>query len=126
MEDMRTFEDFWPFYVREHSNETNRMLHFLGTSLAMGSVVAGLVTGKKGFFAAAPLRGYSFAWVGHFLVEGNKPATFKHPLWSLRGDFVMWGKMVSGKMAAEVERVMQSETAGAATELAYVPSETLN
>jgi hypothetical protein len=126
MEEMRTFEDFWPFYVREHSNETNRMLHFLGTSLAVGSVVAGLVTGKKGFFAAAPLLGYGFAWVGHFMVEGNRPATFKHPLWSLRGDFVMWKKMVTGQMAAEVERARESEAAGAATEKAYVPSETLN
>jgi len=126
MEEMRTFEDFWPFYVREHSNETNRMLHFLGTSLAMGSVVAGVVTGKKAFFAAAPLLGYGFAWIGHFVVEGNRPATFKHPLWSLRGDFVMWSKILRGTMAAEVERAHQNEAAAAATERAYSPSETLN
>ncbi len=106
--EMRTFEEFWPFYVREHANKTNRMLHFVGTTLAMGSVAAGLLTGKKAFFLAAPVLGYGFAWAGHFLVEGNKPATFKYPAWSLRGDFVMWGKIVAGKMDAEVERVKKS------------------
>ena len=77
--EMRSFEDFWPFYVREHQSETNRTLHFVGTTLAMGSVAAALLTRRPAFLLAAPVLGYGFAWVGHFLVEGNKPATFKHP-----------------------------------------------
>jgi hypothetical protein len=103
--EMRTFEDFWPYYVREHQSETNRTLHFVGTTLALGSVAAGLLTRRAAFFLAAPVLGYGFAWVGHFFVEGNKPATFTHPLWSLRGDLVMWWKTVNGTMGAEVERV---------------------
>ncbi len=106
--DLRTFDDFWPHYVREHSHETNRTLHFVGLTLAMGSAAAGLVTRRPGFFLAAPLLGYGFAWVGHFLVEGNRPATFTHPLWSLRGNFVMWWKTATGAMAAEVERAATS------------------
>lgn len=106
-QEMRSFEEFWPFYVGEHANPTNRGLHFVGTTLSMGSVAAALLTRRPAFLLAAPLLGYGFAWIGHFLVEGNRPATFKHPLWSLRGDFVMWGKMVAGKMDAEVERVMK-------------------
>jgi hypothetical protein len=105
--EMRSFEDFWPFYVREHAHETNRKLHFVGLSLAMGSVAIGLLTRRPAFFLAAPVLGYGFAWVGHFVVEGNTPATFKYPLWSLRGDFEMWWKMASGTMNAEVERVMK-------------------
>ncbi|APR81454.1 Hypothetical protein A7982_06803 [Minicystis rosea] len=103
-----TFEDFWPFYVREHANPTNRKLHFVGTSLAMATVATALLTKRRALLLAAPVFGYGFAWVGHFLVEGNRPATFKHPLWSLRGDFRMWWKMATGTMDAEVERVTQA------------------
>jgi hypothetical protein len=103
--EMRTFEDFWPYYVRQHANETNRTLHVVGMTLTLGSVAAGLLTRRASFFLAAPVFGYGFAWVGHFFVEGNKPATFTYPLWSLRGDLLMWWKTVSGTMRAEVERV---------------------
>jgi hypothetical protein len=109
--EMHTFDDFWPHYVREHAHPTNRALHFVGTTLVIGSVAAGLLTRRPGFFLAAPVFGYGFAWVGHFLVEGNRPATFTHPLWSLRGDFVMWWKMATGTMAAEVERAATSNGA---------------
>lgn len=103
-----SFEEFWPFYVREHANKTNRTLHFIGTTLAMSSVAAALLTKRRALLLAAPVFGYGFAWVGHFMVEGNKPATFKHPLWSLRGDFKMWWLMANGAMDAEVERVTSS------------------
>jgi len=101
-----SFEEFWPFYVREHANDTNRALHFVGTTLALTSVAAGLLTGRRSFFVAAPVLGYGFAWVGHFVFQGNKPATFKYPAWSLRGDLVMWWKTVNGTMADEVARVV--------------------
>ncbi len=106
--EMRSFEDFWPFYVRAHASETNRMLHFAGLTLAMGSVAAGLLTRRLSFFLAAPVVGYGLSWIGHYGVEGNVPATFGHPAWSLRGDFVMWWKTLNGTMGAEVERVMKS------------------
>ena len=104
-----TFEDFWPFYVRAHSKKTTRMLHFLGTSAGVTSAIAGALTGKLGWVLAAPVLGYGPAWIGHFVFEGNVPATFGHPLWSLRADFVMLSKMLRGTMDAEVERVMQRE-----------------
>lgn len=114
--DFQSFEDFWPFYVHEHANKTNRRLHFVGTSIALGCVAAGLVTGRKAFFLAAPVAGYGFAWVGHFVFEKNRPATFKHPLWSLRGDFKMWAMTVAGKMDEEVDRVMREYAAVEAAE----------
>jgi hypothetical protein len=106
--EMRSFEDFWPFYVRAHANETNRTLHFVGLTLAVGSAALGLLTRRPALLLAAPVLGYGFAWVGHFAVEGNTPATFGHPLWSLRGDFEMWWKIATGTMNEEVERVMKS------------------
>ncbi len=103
--DFETFEDFWPYYVHEHQDPTNRVLHYVGTSLAIGTVAAAALTLNPAWLIATPIVGYGPAWIGHFLIEKNRPATFKHPLWSLRGDFRMLKYAALGKMAAEVERV---------------------
>jgi hypothetical protein len=107
--ELRSFDEFWDFYVSEHKSKANRILHFIGTTAAMGCLATAAITRKKRFVLAAPVVGYGFAWVGHFFVEKNKPASFKHPLWSLRGDFKMWSLMVRGKMQAEVDRVIADE-----------------
>ena len=104
-----SFEEFWPFYVREHSKKTTRTLHFVGTSLAMASVAAALVSKRRGLLLAAPVVGYGLAWIGHFFVENNRPATFKYPAWSLRADMVMWWKTATGAMDAEVDRVLYQD-----------------
>lgn len=104
-----SYEEFWPFYVREHSNKLNRTLHVIGTSAALGCVAAAAITRRPLFLLAAPIIGYGFAWAGHFLVQKNKPATFDYPLWSLRGDLEMLAKTFAGTMDAEVERVMAGE-----------------
>lgn len=115
-EKFESFEEFWPFYVKEHSDKTNRRLHFVGTSLALACVAGAVLTRRKWLLLAAPVAGYGFAWVGHFVIQKNRPATFKHPLWSLRGDFKMWAKMLDGTMDAEVERVMREEAVVARAE----------
>jgi hypothetical protein len=109
-----SFEEFWDFYVGEHKEPWNRRLHFVGTTLAMGCIAGGLLTKRRWLLLAAPAFGYGFAWVGHFFVEKNKPASFKYPLWSLKADFVMWSKIATGKMNAEVERVLAKQRAAQA------------
>jgi len=84
VERFQTFEEFWPFYVREHSNKLNRTLHVIGTTGAIGCLAAAAITRRPLFLLAAPIVGYGFAWFGHFVVQKNKPATFTYPLWSLR------------------------------------------
>jgi hypothetical protein len=106
--EIRSFEEFWPFYVREHQNETNRMLHFVGTTLAGGVIAAAALTRRPALLLAFPVVGYGFAWVGHFLFEGNKPASWSYPAWSFRGDLVMWWKTATGTMNDEVARVVAS------------------
>jgi hypothetical protein len=101
---MNTFAEFWPFYVREHSRPLTRGLHYIGTTGVIASVLAAVTVGPLKLLALAPLFGYGFAWAGHFFVEHNRPATFKHPLWSLAADFVMYGKMLRGQMAQEARR----------------------
>ncbi len=115
-----TFEEFWPHYVREHAKKSTRTLHFVGTSLAMACVGGAVVLRKPSLLLLAPLVGYG-PWVSHFFIEGNRPATFTHPLYSLRADFVMWRKILDGTMDAEVERAVRGEatsTRAGATEAA--------
>jgi len=107
--EMKTFEEFWPYYVRAHSEKGNRRLHFIGTTAALALAAGGVVFRRPSMLLLAPVVGYGCAWIGHFFIEGNVPATFGHPLWSLKADFIMWSKMIQGSMDAEVERVMKSE-----------------
>lgn len=100
----KTFEDFWPYYVHEHSSSVNRALHFVGTTGVLACLGTAVLTRSRLALLTAPLLGYGFAWLGHFYVEKNRPATFKYPLWSLRADFVMYKKMLTGQMPAELER----------------------
>ena len=105
----QSFEEFWPFYVGEHKNPVNRALHYAGTSMAVGAVATAAVTLNPLWLLAAPVVGYGPAWVGHFFIEKNKPASWTYPLYSLRGDFRMLGYALRGKMADEVRRVCAAE-----------------
>ena len=99
-----SFATFWPFYLREHSKPRTRALHYIGTSLVVLLAIAALVTGRWLLFAALPLAGYFFAWIAHFGVEKNRPATFTYPLWSLVADFKMWWLWLTGRISPELER----------------------
>lgn len=101
----QTFDDFWPFYLGEHSDPLNRKLHIVGTSVAIGFAAWNVVRGRPGRALLAPLFGYGPAWVGHYIIEKNRPATFTHPLWSLRGDLKMAKLAWTGKLDAELERL---------------------
>lgn len=101
----KTYKDFWPFYLKEHSSTMNRKLHFVGTSLVFIILFYSLWTQNWLLMIALPVVGYAFAWVGHFLVEKNRPATFTYPLWSLRGDFQMFFYTLTGKLESEIESI---------------------
>jgi hypothetical protein len=93
-----SFREFYPFYLSEHRNSICRRLHFVGTSLVIGIVFAAILHDNLSWLWFALLAGYGFAWVGHFVFEKNRPATFKHPLYSFCGDWVMWKDMLIGKI----------------------------
>ena len=102
-ERIQSFAEFWPFYVREHSSPASRALHFIGSTLSL-MVIAGATSTALGLLLAAPVVGYGFAWVGHFSIEKNKPASFKYPLWSFFADWKMWSLMLTGRMGNEVAK----------------------
>lgn len=103
-----SFADFWPHYVAEHSRPATRAFHFFGTTAGLFCLIAFLSMGKWWLFPLALVPGYGAAWISHFLIEKNRPATFQHPLWSFLGDYKMIALMISGKMGAEVERVRRT------------------
>lgn len=94
----RSFRDFYPFYLSEHGNRTCRRLHVIGSSLVLATLALALVTRHWILLAALPVVGYGFAWVGHFAFEKNRPATFKYPLYSIAGDWVMFAQVLSGRI----------------------------
>lgn len=95
--EFKTFEAFWPYYLKEHRHPLNRWLHFAGTTL-VNLCLLGTLTGRPWMLLLAPLCGYGFAWVGHFGIERNRPATLTYPAWSLRGDYRMYGLMLRGRL----------------------------
>lgn len=92
------FADFYPFYLSEHRDPTSRRLHVIGTGLVIATVLVALLTQRFSLLWLLPLVGYGFAWAGHFFFEKNRPATFRHPLYSLAGDFVMFKDVISGRL----------------------------
>jgi hypothetical protein len=100
---IRSFADFWPDYVRAHARARTRVLHAIGSVLAVVNLGLAFAV-NLWFLIAVPIVGYAFAWYAHFFVEHNKPATFEHPFYSLAADYRMLFLMMAGRMDAEVER----------------------
>lgn len=100
----RSFGEFWPFYVCEHSRPATRALHAAGTLASTALLVGLAASGRWRWLPAALVVGYGFAWAAHFFVEHNRPATFKHPLWSFIADYKMVALMLAGRMGEEVAR----------------------
>ena len=98
MKQFSSFKEFYPFYLGEHSNLTCRRLHFVGTWLVLAVPLAAWLRAEPVLLWLMPVVGYGFAWVGHFFFEHNRPATFKYPLYSLMGDWVMWKDVLTGKV----------------------------
>ncbi|MCF7204043.1 Mpo1-like protein [Pseudomonas oligotrophica] len=93
-----SFAEFYPFYLAEHRNRTCRRLHFAGSLLVLAILAYALASGQWLWLLAMPVAGYGFAWVGHFVFEKNRPATFQYPLYSFMGDWVMLRDMLTGRL----------------------------
>lgn len=105
---IESFEEFWPFYIGEHRVPVGRGLHYAGTSAATLLLAYLVYSGRLWLVPVMFVVGYGPAWIAHFFIENNKPASFKYPLWSLRADYKMLGLALRGKMAAEVTRLYGS------------------
>jgi hypothetical protein len=99
------FKEFWPFYVAEHSKRGTRVFHFLGTSLLFLFLTRGIFLHSILNLICAVVSAYGLAWFSHFVIEKNRPATFRYPLFSLMGDFKMYALILLGRMNQEIERL---------------------
>ena len=93
-----SFREFYPFYLGEHSDRRCRRLHFLGSWLVIASIIVAIATRNPWWLIGAPVCGYGCAWIGHFAFEKNRPATFRHPVYSLMGDWVMFADVLRGRV----------------------------
>jgi hypothetical protein len=99
-----SFASFWPYYLREHARPRTRALHYLGTSLVVVIAIIAILSERWALLLTMPLAGYAFAWIAHFAIEKNRPATFTYPLWSLAADFRMWALWLTGRLGPELDR----------------------
>ena len=93
-----SFAEFYPYYLSEHQDRTCRRLHFAGSTVALVCLFLLVFTGDLWWLLGAAVSGYAFAWVGHFGFEKNRPATFRHPFYSLMCDWVMYRDIWTGKI----------------------------
>ena len=101
---IKSFEEFWPYYLKEHSKPATRKIHVAGTAGAIGLMGLGIATGQLWLPLAGIGVGYGSAWTAHAFVEKNKPATFTYPLWSLFSDFRMAFLWMTGSLGSELDR----------------------
>jgi len=102
-----SFGEFFPYYLAEHSLPVCRALHYVGTVIATSMLLYALYTQTWWMLLLFPVIGYGFAWVGHFVFEKNKPATFDYPWWSFMGDYKMLSLFATGRISAAMENAME-------------------
>jgi len=101
---IETYAEFWPYYLTEHSRTSCRVLHYIGTTISLGFLIYLAISLNPWAILGGLISGYGFAWIGHFVIEKNRPATFKYPFWSLFSDFRMYFLFVSGQLGSHLER----------------------
>ena len=99
-----SYAEFWPGYLRAHSRPMTRAVHYAGTALSIAFFGAALLTFDATYLLAAVVTPYGFAWASHVLIQGNKPVSFKYPVWSLVSGLRMFSLWLSGGLPSELAK----------------------
>ena len=93
-----SFREFYPFYLSEHLKKSTKIFHAIGSILGLALLFYCISSKDWVKLYLGPIFGYGFAWFSHFFFEKNKPATFKYPLYSFIGDWVMLKDIIIGRV----------------------------
>jgi len=107
--EFQTYDEFFVFYLTQHSHPINRAFHYVGTVTAVSFFIWSLASGNWKFAPLAVVIGYGCAWTGHFGFEKNKPATFGHPGWSFISDFRMLFLFVTGRLRPALDAAIHPD-----------------
>jgi len=108
-ERIQSFEEFWPYYLNEHAKGVTRWFHFVGTNIGIMILVYSISTSNWKAIPLAVIFGYAFAWVSHFFIEKNRPATFTYPGWSFKADFRLCRLMWIGRLGPELKKHLKEQ-----------------
>lgn len=106
-EQIKTYAEFFPYYLKEHSKPACRALHYIGTTLALMCWLKFILTLDYMWVGLGLVAGYGFAWIGHFGIEKNRPATFQYPFWSFISDFRMYGLWITGRLDKPLKKALE-------------------
>lgn len=106
----KTYSAFFNFYLSEHSQPLTRALHYMASMCGIATVVLAVKYGLL-VIPAGIVTSYTFAWIGHFFVEHNRPATFKYPLWSFIADYHMFLLFLTGGLGKRRARAAEAMAA---------------
>ena len=93
----QNFKEFYPYYLTEHKKLGTRITHFIGTTGFFVFLSWALLSMDPMLLIPTVIFPYAWAWIGHFFIEKNKPATFQYPWMSLKGDFKLYFQIIAGK-----------------------------
>jgi hypothetical protein len=116
----KSFDEFWPHYLREHSRPETRAVHFAGITF-MGACALGWVATRKSRYLAGTLAGFAPLWLAHLALEHNNPSAFDNPAWSIKAALRMYAKWLAGDLDAELRRA-RVESEDATKALPFEPS----
>ncbi len=97
-----TYAEFWHEYMRSHRHPANRALHCLGIVLAVAGLATAAIWGPAWLAVPSIALGYGLSWFGHFVIEGNRPESFGHPVWSLVSAFRMCAETIAGAVSRSI------------------------
>ena len=103
MKPYKTYQDFFLFYLNEHSKPLTRAFHYVGTTIALTCIAFFVVTFNAWFLLTGLITAYGMAWISHFTIEHNKPATFTYPVWSYIADHHMLLLALTGRLRSALD-----------------------
>src|SRR5262245_36594908 len=64
MREPKSFDEFWPYYLRQHSNPETRALHIVGRVVGLLGTAKAIRSRDPKWFVAGVASAYGMAWLG--------------------------------------------------------------